>query len=73
MYTRGESGDVRYPLLSCWWRYTILFTGIYPLLETLKTMTLVGKYHNLPRSANDLISLVGRDPIGHANHQLWRV
>ena len=41
----------------------IIFTGVYPLLETVGPVPQWGRYHHLMNGINDLTSPVGREPI----------
>ena len=61
-------GGVRHSLLRSGRWQIIIFTGVYPLLETLGPGPYWGRYHHFLRGINDLTSPVGREPINDMSH-----
>ena len=45
----------------------IVFTGVYPLLETLGSVPQLSRCYHLLRGINDLTSPMGRKPIADMN------
>ena len=68
--TFGGRGGVRHQLLCiCWWQI-IVFTKVYPELETWWLLPTWGSYHLLLRGTNDLTCLMGRETIANMSHQV---
>ena len=50
----------------------IVFTRVYPELETLEPLFPWGRYHHLLRWSNDLTSPMRREPIVNMSHHVLR-
>ena len=53
IYEHWGISSVCHQLLSCWRWSTILFTGVYPLLENLKLLHTCFRHHHFLRYSND--------------------